>query len=732
LIWVKDFTWIVILALALGQFEPWRFTEGFHGPNRTMSLQLVHIAELISEDSIAGQNVNGKQQQLADRATLEAIQTFWGVVPQQWKTFLNAPGSRVSQRLREPDRPHVQELEEHVKRLVWQWAENPAGFYSIDGDACPTAASQLTVTRPLDDFILSMVRLQDQRVVNDIRWRILTACFSRAIKKLLPPRSRLPTRKAEVVAIFHSSGLVSETILDISFEHFREFLHAGRVYNRVIEECGSEGALIYIPQLSRQTWDAHMPLKDGAVASALSPIKDAIQKKSNEVWGPEGIQERSGNEVIKVLFDHFNGVLESARAFVPYDEGNTHHQRPIQGGHTGSKQSRRRSTRKPRNPSDSQRVRKPGTPRVGRLARLTHKQPTQQSQERQEPSSDSSHIRDSSSSRLQNNENRWSQNDRAQEGPTVDWNGRADSTAAEHGQSNEDTSPQCSTAQGNEHAAPNPGNGYLLGPTHGAGLVASGSGMAAGNGFGLGRIAGNHGLLGGQALHNPISEQSNRLVSISVGDSQRLPPIAVVTSGTPRGEDWNQGFLSHFRRGFAAGNLTPSNNWPMVPAPIPGTLTSNWLADHSPIRQGAFVEAQSNGLSGLLPLPTGNVTIDHRPSDAPFTSNGRPVFSELTQSIMPGGPLSQFSSNSTAVPPLQSYEPFEEPIANQNLPNTDNWAPQIATLPWIGHEISTDTDEWARDHGTSIELWFGHNEIPNTDHWADKETSLPLPVEMCE
>ncbi|KAI1932777.1 hypothetical protein LOZ66_006746 [Ophidiomyces ophidiicola] len=572
-----------------------------------VSLQLAHIAKLISKDSLAGQDVIGKRRLLADRATLEAIQTFWGVVPQQWKTFLNAPGNRVSQRLREPGRPHVQELEEHVKRLVWRWAENPADFYSNDGDACPTAASLPAITRPLDGFILSMVRLKDQQVVNDIRWRILTACFSRVIEKLLPPRSQLPTRKAEVVAVFQSSGLVSETILDLSFEHFREFLHAGRVYNRVIEECGSEGALLYIPQLSRQTWDARMPLKDDAATRVLSPIKSAIQKKSSEVWGPEGIQERSGNEVVKVLFDHFNGVLESTRAFVPYDERGTHDPRSIQGGHTGSKQSRSQSTRKPRSLSDNQRVRKPGTPKAGRrpLARLTHRQPTPGSQRRQAPSGGSSHIGDSFSPCPRNNENRWSQSDRAQKVLVVDWNGGAD-TAAEHGPNNEDTSPQGSTGQGNEHAAPNPGNGYLLGPTHGAGLVVSRSGMAAGNDFGLGRTASNHGLPGGQTLQNPINEQSNRLVSISLGDSQRLPPIAVVTSGTPRGEGWNEGSWSHFRSGFAARNLAPSNNWPMVPAPIPGTFTSNWSTDNSLIRQEAFVvEAQSNGFSALPPLPMG-------------------------------------------------------------------------------------------------------------------------------
>ncbi|KAI1955102.1 hypothetical protein LOZ58_006853 [Ophidiomyces ophidiicola] len=157
------------------------------------SLQLVHIAGLISDDPIAGQDADGKQHSLANGATLKAIQTFWEGVPKQWKTFLNSPCNMILQQLTAPDHPPVQQLEEHAMRMVWGWVENPEGFHNINGDVCLPMASQPAITRLLDGFIQSIVQLKEQWLIDDIHWCIWMVCFSWVIKKLLLPGSQLPT-----------------------------------------------------------------------------------------------------------------------------------------------------------------------------------------------------------------------------------------------------------------------------------------------------------------------------------------------------------------------------------------------------------------------------------------------------------------------------------------------------------------------------------------------------------
>ncbi|KAI1905888.1 hypothetical protein LOZ65_006909, partial [Ophidiomyces ophidiicola] len=502
------------------------------------SSQLVHIAGLISDDPIAGQDVDGKRHPLANGATLKAIQTFWEGVPKQWKTFLNSPCNVILQRLTAPDRPPVQQLEEHVMRMVWGWAENPEGFHNIDGDVCLPTASQPAIARPLDGFIQSIVRLKERRLIDDIRWRIWTVCFSRVIKKLLPPGSRLPTRKDEVVAIFRSSGLVSETILDASFKHFQEFLHAGRVYDRIMEECSSEGALIYIPQLTRLVWDTYMPLKADYAAAVLGPIRDAVQKKSTEVWGSEGIQVRSANEVVKVLLGHFLGLLEGGRAFVPWENGGTHRRRQRQGDCRASKQPRNQTNREPRIPTGNrQRVRKPATLTAEQTAtRSTHcRRLTPVPQREQSPTGGSSH-----------------QNGGGQEIVVIDRNGTVNRIAMELGPSNEYL-PVQSSGQDNEYAAqgsssPGPMNGVASGSRNG---ILNGQPHTA-NGF----------PQDGQGVPGIFNEASNRLTPISpIIRQQQLPPITFVTSGTPRTEDRGVRVLDNTSGSWSGfTNSTPSNN----------------------------------------------------------------------------------------------------------------------------------------------------------------------------
>lgn len=63
-------------------------------------------------------------------------------------------------------------------------------------------------------------------------------------------------------------------------------------------------------------WDGYMPIRADEAAAVLSPIKAAVERKASEVWGREGFRARSANEVIKTLFEYFDGLLTCKRAFI--------------------------------------------------------------------------------------------------------------------------------------------------------------------------------------------------------------------------------------------------------------------------------------------------------------------------------------------------------------------------------------------------------------------------------
>ncbi|KAI1915278.1 hypothetical protein LOZ65_005488 [Ophidiomyces ophidiicola] len=386
-----------------------------------------------------------------------------------------------------------------------------------------------------------------------------------------------------------------------------------------------------------------MPLKADYAAAVLGPIRDAVQKKSTEAWGSEGIQVRSANEVVKVLLGHLMGLLEGSRTFVPWD-GGTRRQRQRQEGHIASKQPRNQSNREHRILlGNRQRVRKPATLTAEQrtATRPTHRRRlTPVPQQGQSLTGGACHQRGG-----------------GQEG-VVDRNRTVNSIATELGPSNEYSSVQSSAGQGtvsmlcgersvslnltgNEHAAQGSSG---LGPMNG---VASGSRSGIPNGQ---PHAANNGFpQGSQGV--PGIFNGGRLAPISP-TKQQLPPIAFVTSDTPRIEDRSVCVLDNTSgpwSGFTSAS--PSNNWPMTtqfPAPTARGLSASAV-------DGAIgVQARSNG------LPSDNDAMEYGSGNEPTTwqPNDRSVLSDSTQYDTTPNPHDrsrQYRPNNPNLPAVHPY-----------------------------------------------------------------------------
>ncbi|KAI1955098.1 hypothetical protein LOZ58_006857, partial [Ophidiomyces ophidiicola] len=389
---------------------------------------------------------------------MEQMQSFCKRIPLKWKVLLGISRNRIQTELKAIKSDSFQPLSDSVRQVVWDWADVPGEFFDGQARFHSPQEERASATKPLDRFFISVAELQEQGVVDDICRRIWLSCLATLIQRILPKGDRL-SRHEEIRSHLVTSGLASPLALEKLKDRLADLYLAGRRYNTIVRDCG-EGSLVYIPQLTQQTWEKYVPLDPETSSAVLSHIRASVRQKTSEIWtGKDGRREpKSANDVVQCLFTYFQRTFRQNLPIVFESGGGQklgnappHSGRRRQKGSEGNKQRSERSNREPSGPTDSQnRVRKPATPRVGRRTATGPTQPRRlvpEPREGRSPTAGSSHTGYSASSRSGNGGNHRTPNGGAQEGAVGGWNGTVDSTTTEHEADNGDASVRKSTGR---------------------------------------------------------------------------------------------------------------------------------------------------------------------------------------------------------------------------------------------------------------------------------------------
>lgn len=145
--------------------------------------------------------------------------------------------------------PRTLEFNNPLRDQIWGWYARPADFF----DWTQPISSLSEHGRVLDPFFNFVLQLEDQALLNCVRWRICMSFIARLICVLGGGDGCRLSDKGAIMEKLVQSDLVSTCHRERLLPRLSDWNIAGKKYILLAEELGGFGAVIYLPRLTAQT-----------------------------------------------------------------------------------------------------------------------------------------------------------------------------------------------------------------------------------------------------------------------------------------------------------------------------------------------------------------------------------------------------------------------------------------------------------------------------------------------